>query len=251
VELVALPAGWSAPADALRGRVVLVAGAAGGVGAAAARAAAAAGATVVLLGRRVKPLERLYDELVAAGAPQPAIYPLDLEGATPEDYATLSERIEVECGRLDGVVLAAARFTGLVPLAQSEPLDFARAVHVNLTAPWLLLQACLPLLARSDDPSLVFVLDDAARAGRAYWGGYGIAKQALAALAAMLASEQENSPLRVHGLLPPPLRTALRARAYIAEDPGTLPVPEVLAPAIVYLLGSDGRPARGRVLDLR
>ncbi|HET7843173.1 MAG TPA: SDR family NAD(P)-dependent oxidoreductase, partial [Xanthomonadales bacterium] len=123
-----LPAGWSAPEGSLRGRVVLVAGAAGGVGGAAARAAAAGGATVVLLGRRVKPLERLYDELVAAGAAEPAIYPLDLEGSTPDDFATLAERIEAECGRLDGVVLAAARFTGLVPLGQSEPLEFLRSV---------------------------------------------------------------------------------------------------------------------------
>lgn len=246
-----MPAGWSAPSGSLRDRVVLVAGAAGGVGGAAARAAAAGGATVVLLGRRVKPLERLYDELVASGGMQPAIYPLDLEGSTPDDFATLAERIEAECGRLDGVVLAAARFTGLVPLGQSEPLEFLRAVHVNLTAQWLLLQACMPLLAKSADPAVVFVLEDERRAGRAYWGGYGVAKQALAALAGMLASETENSPLRVHALLPPPLRTALRARAYIAEDPSSVPEPAVLAPALTYLLGPDGRGARGRALDLR
>lgn len=246
-----MPAGWSAPEGSLRDRVVLVAGAAGGVGGAAARTAAAAGATVVLLGRRVKPLEKLYDELVALGAPDPAIYPLDIEGATPDDYATLAERIEAECGRLDGVVLAAARFIGLVPLAQGEPLDFLRAVHANLTAPWLLVQACLPLLLRAPDPSVVFLLEDEARVGRAYWGGYGVAKQALASLAAMLASETENSALRIHGLLPPPLRTALRARAYFAEDPGTLPEPATLAPAFAYLLGPDGRAARGAVLDLR
>ena len=251
MQQVILPAGWVAPAGSLRGRVVLVAGAAGGVGGAAARAAAAAGATVVLLGRRVKPLERLYDELVAAGGAQPAIYPLDLEGATPEDHAMLAERIEAECGRLDGIVLAAARFTGLIPLAQSEPLEFLRSIHVNLTAQWLLLQSCLPLLARADDPSVVFVLEDAARVGKAYWGGYGVARHALAMLATMLASESENSPLRVHGLLPPPLRTALRARAYIAEDPTALPAPDALAPAITYLLGPDGREARGCVLDLR
>lgn len=246
-----MPAGWRPPEGSLRDRVVLVAGAAGGVGGAAARTAAAGGATVVLLGRRVKALEKVYDELVASGAPDPAIYPLDIEGATPDDYATLAERIEAECSRLDGIVLAAARFIGLVPLAQSEPIDFLRAVHANLTAPWLLVQSCLPLLLRSADPSVVFLLEDAERVGRAYWGGYGVAKQGLAALAAMLASETENSPLRVHGLLPPPLRTALRARAYFAEDPATLPEASSLAPAFAYLLGAEGRVARGTVLDLR
>jgi NAD(P)-dependent dehydrogenase (short-subunit alcohol dehydrogenase family) len=149
------------------------------------------------------------------------------------------------------VVLAAARFPGLVPLAQSEPLDFARAIHVNLTAPWLLLQACLPLLDRAADPAIVFVLDDVERVGRAYWNGYGIAKHGVGALAAMLASELENSSVRVHALLPPPLRTALRARAYIAEDPGALPTPDALAPAFAYLLAAHGATVRGRVLDLR
>ncbi|KAF1701400.1 short-chain dehydrogenase, partial [Pseudoxanthomonas kalamensis DSM 18571] len=52
---------------ALSGRVVLITGAAGGLGAAAAQACAAAGATVVLLGRKVRPLERIYDAVAALG----------------------------------------------------------------------------------------------------------------------------------------------------------------------------------------
>src|SRR5688572_12923835 len=80
------PAVHAHRADALAGRVVLVTGACGGFGTAAAHAAARAGATVVLLGRRVRALEKLYDALEAAGAPKPAIYPLNLEGATPADY---------------------------------------------------------------------------------------------------------------------------------------------------------------------
>ena len=45
----------------LEGRVVLVAGAAGGLGSAASVACAQAGATVVLLGRKLAPLNRVYD----------------------------------------------------------------------------------------------------------------------------------------------------------------------------------------------
>ena len=54
----------AAAADGLRNRVVLVTGATGGLGRATSLAAAAAGATDVLLGRKVRALEALYDELL-------------------------------------------------------------------------------------------------------------------------------------------------------------------------------------------
>jgi len=233
-------------ADALAGRVVLVTGAHGGLGDAAARACAAAGATVVLLGRRVPKLGRVYDAIEAAGGPTPAIYPLDLEGAGPADYEQLAETIERECGRLDGILHAAADFKGLMSLAGSAPEDLLRAVHVNLTAPLLLTRACLPLLSQRDDASVVFVLDDLQHVARAHWGGYGLAKHALAGAVRALGDELENSPVRVHGLQPGPMRTALRARAYFGEDPGQWPMAATYAPACVWLLAASGAGERGR-----
>lgn len=249
--MATLPAGWLPAADALAGRTILVTGAAGGLGRAGALACARAGATVVLLGRKVPALEKVYDEIEAVGAPTPAIFPMDLEGAAAHDYAALAEALERQCGGLHGVLHAAAAFGGLTPLDQMPPEDWQRALQVNLTAPFLLTQACLPLLRAQADASLVFVQDDPARMRKAFWGGYGVAKHALAGLAAILHQETENGPVRVHTLLPPPLRTALRRMAYFGEDTLLHPLPEVVAPAVVYLLGSEGRAARGDVLDLR
>ena len=87
---------------ALHGRVVLIVGAHGALGHAASRACAAAGASVVLLGRKVPKLNRVYDAIVREGG-EALLYPLDLEGATPDDYADMAERIESGLGRLDGV----------------------------------------------------------------------------------------------------------------------------------------------------
>src|SRR5690606_10272826 len=125
----------TAPAGALRDRVVLLTGAHGGLGTAAAIACAQAGATLILLGRKVPRLNRVYDAVAAAGT-EPLLYPLDLEGASPDDYAQMVERIESELGRLDGVLHCAADFAGLTPLEHTDPAAFARALHVNLTAPW-------------------------------------------------------------------------------------------------------------------
>jgi len=246
-----LPAGWSASPGCLRERVVLVTGAAGGLGRASALAATRAGASVILLGRKVRPLEKIYDELGALGLAQPAIYPLDLSGAAPNDYAELAATIEREFGRLDGIVHAAAHFGGLQPAGNIAPDEWLRALHVNLSAPFLLTQACLPLLQQAADASVVFVLDDPARMGKAHWGGYGVAKQGLSGLASILHEELENTSIRVHALLPMPMRTALRRAAYYGENTLDLPVPDVAADALVYLLGADGVAARGKVLDLR
>jgi len=233
-------------AGALAGRAVLVAGAHGGLGSAASLACARAGATVVLLGRKLPKLNRLYDALAAAG-PEPLLYPLDLEGAAPDDYAELATRIEAELGRLDGVLHCAADFPGLTPLLQTDPAAFARAVHVNLTAPWWLSQACLPLLAKAADAALVFALDDPARVGQAYWGGYGAAQHGLAALVGILHAELGNSSVRVAGLRPGPMRTPLRARAYVEESDRSAREPAAYAQACVTLLSAAGAGHRGTV----
>jgi len=245
-----LPADWSGTGDCLHGRVVLVTGAAGGLGRACAKAIAGAGATPVLLGRKVRALEKLYDEIEKAGT-RAAIYPLDLEGATPGDYADLADAIAREFGRLDGVVHAAAHFAGLQPSGAIDALDWMRTLHVNLSAPFLLSQACLPLLAQAPEASIVFVLDDLERVARAHWGAYGVAKHGLAALAAILHDETESGPVRVHALLPPPLRTALRRTAYFGENSLALPEPDRVTSALLYLLAPAGAGARGKILDLR
>jgi NAD(P)-dependent dehydrogenase (short-subunit alcohol dehydrogenase family) len=246
-----LPAGWEPAADALTGRVVLVTGAYGGLGGAVARAATRAGATVVITGKRKRQLEQLFDAMVAEGLPEPVIHPLDMEVATPKEYAALAEGLERDFGRLDGIVHAAASFTGLTPIAMHKPDDWLRALHVNVSAPFALTQACMPLLTQASDSAVVFVLDNPELLQRAHWGGYGVSKAALERFVAILHDETDSSPMRTHAVLPAPMRTALRRQAYFGEDIMQRPSPDATAAAIIYLLGAQAAAARGTVLDLR
>ena len=247
MTLLALP---TREAGALRDRVVLISGAQGGLGSAAAQACTRAGATVVLLGRKPPKLNRVYDACAKLGS-EPLLYPLDLEGAAPDDYAEMADRLYRELGRLDGVLHCAAEFRGLTPLEHTDPANFARAVHVNLTAPWWLSQACLPLLKQSADAALVFALDDMSRVGQAYWGGYGLAQHGLAAMVGMLHAELANSSVRVAALQPGPMRTSLRAKAYADDEDLQARDPADYAEACVTLLSPAGAEHRGQVWSVR
>ena len=247
MSLVGLPT--RAP-RALDQRVILVSGAHGGLGSAAAVACARAGATVVLLGRKLPKLNRVYDAVAQAGA-EPLLYPLDLEGASPDDYAELADRLRAELGHLDGVLHCAVEFKGLTPLEHTDPAAFARVMHVNLTAPWWLSQACLPLLRQSADAALVFALDDLQRVGQPYWGAYGIAQQGLAAMVGMLHAELASSSVRVSALQPGPMRTGLRSRAYADDNDLQAREAADYADACVTLLSSAGAAHRGQVWRVR
>lgn len=223
----------------LHGRVILVTGAGGGLGSAVARACAKAGASVVLLGRKGLKLGRMVDALVRDEGDATA-FPMDLEGASPDDHLTLAGAIEQEFGRLDGIVHCAAHFPGLTPLSHADPASVARALHVNLTARIWMVQACLPLLARTPGAAVVFAQDDLDLTRKAYWGGYGLAHQAQAALVPMLAAEQGGKGIRVLALEPGPMRTGLRAKAFVEEDDRVARDPAVAAARCVELLaGTD------------
>lgn len=251
LSLVRLPQERAASSVALAGRVILVTGAYGGLGAAVARAASRAGATVVITGRRKRQLEQLYDAMMSEGLSEPVIHPLDMEVATPADYEALADGLERDFGRLDGIVHAAASFKELTPLAVHKPDDWLRAMHVNVSAPFALTQACMPLLLRATDSAVVFVLDNPELVNRAHWGAYGVSKAALERMVEILHQETESSPLRTHALLPAPMRTTLRRAAYFGEDTTIQPLPDATAQAAVHLLSEVGRFARGAALDLR
>lgn len=228
---------YAPPADALAGRRVLVTGAAAGLGAALARQAAAAGATVVLLDRDLRGLEAVYDAIAAAGQPQPALYPLDLLGASPDDHAELAERLEEALGGLEALVHAAAELGQPAPLAHYDVEQWMKTLQVNLNGPFLLTRACLPLLAAATRPRVLFVSDRAGREGQAYMGAYGVAKAGLEGLMQTLAAEQPAAGgIAVASVDPGAMYTGLRRSAYPGEVPDGLPAPEAVAPALLRLL---------------
>lgn len=241
---------YSARPDLLKDRVILVTGAGRGIGAAAARTYAAHGATVLLLGRTEANLSALYDEIEAAGHPQPVVIPFDLETALPHQYDELAAMIEAEFGRLDGVLHNASIIGPRTPIEQLTGEQFMQVMHINVNATFMLTTALLPLLKLSGDASIAFTSSSVGRKGRAYWGAYGVSKFATEGLMQTLADEIDGlGSLRANSINPGATRTDMRAQAYPAEDPTNNPTPDEIMPVYLYLMGPDSKGINGQALD--
>ncbi len=233
--------------ELLKERTILVTGVGDTLGRAVALASAAHGATVVLSDRDQPVLDPLYDQIETEGYPQPVILPLDLEKATAADLRGVAGTLGQEFGRLDGLAHCAAFAPYLSRIDDYGAEDWELVLRVNLTAPFLLTQACLPLLRAAEDASVVFTSDRVGRRGRAYWGAYCAAKFGLEGLAQVLADETQGSGrLRANSLDPGIVLTGLRVRLYPGENPHELPAAETVANRFLYLLGPDSRGITGQ-----
>lgn len=241
---------YQAPRQHLLQRVILVTGAGQGIGRVAALAFAAQGATVILLGRKVQKLEAVYDEIEAAGGSQPLIYPLDLAKASEQDFGAMAEGIYQQIGRLDGILHNASRYDNLSPLEIQTMEQFNGMLQTQLVAPFALTKACLPLLKRAPDASVLFTSTTAAHHPSAFWGAHAISKSAVETLINIWALEMETFPnLRINAVIPGAVQCPQRKLSHPGELHSKLPTPEVIMPLYLYLMGHDSAGVSGQVFE--
>ncbi|MHB8720613.1 MAG: YciK family oxidoreductase [Steroidobacteraceae bacterium] len=245
-----IPKPFTPAADLLAGRVILITGAGSGLGRALAIECARVGASVILSGRNLARLERVYDEIESLGKPRPALAALDLAAATAVDYDNLAATIGDEFGRLDGLVHAAALLGDRTPLEQYDVPTWCRVLHVNLTAPFILTQVLLPQLRSSADASVIFVSSGVVKNQRPFWGAYAVAKSGLESVRSMWSQELEGEPnIRMNSVNPGRMRTAMRAAAYPGEDPNGVPGPESVCGTFLHLLSAASRGIDGQYFE--
>jgi NAD(P)-dependent dehydrogenase (short-subunit alcohol dehydrogenase family) len=240
---------YQVESQALKGKVILVTGAGAGIGKQAALSYAEHGATVVLLGKTVKKLEATFDDIINAGYPEPAIVPLDLKGATKQNYIDMVETIEQEYGRLDGVLHNASLLGMIGPFEHIEEDSFDDLIQVNVKAELLLTQAALPLLRLAPQGRVVFTSSTVGHSGRALWGAYAISKFATEGMMQVLADEMSNTNVRVNAINPGATRTGMRAQAYPAEDANLLKTPLELMPLYLFLMSDSSEHVNGQCID--
>nr|WP_235035564.1 YciK family oxidoreductase [Zhongshania aliphaticivorans] len=245
-----MPQDFTATPQCLAGKVILVTGAGDGIGRAAALSYAQHGATVILLGRTIDKLEAVYDEIEAAKLPQAAIYPMHLRGAAMKDYEDLANTIEKEFGHLDGLLHNAGVLGERRTLAQTSVDSWDEVLQVNLSAPFMMTQALLPLLAAAKNASVIFTSSSVGRKGRAFWGAYAISKFGTEGMMQVLADEEfALNQTRVNSINPGATQTVMRRTAYPGENPQDNPLPEAIMPLYLYLMSDDSNAVNGQQFD--
>lgn len=243
---------YQAPASSLKNKVILVTGAGDGIGKAAALNYAKHGATVILLGRTIAKLEQVYDEIEQNNWPQPAIIPLNLEGAVEKDYIEVANSINDAFGRLDGILHNASLLGSLTTIDQYEVPVWEKVMQVNVNSTFILTKIFLPLIqASTNNPAIIFTSSSVGRKGRAFWGAYAVSKFATEGFMQVLADELDGTEhrIRVNCINPGATRTNMRADAYPAENPMNNPTPEEIMPLYLYLMGDDSLEITGKTLD--
>jgi len=240
---------FTAAPDELAGKVILVTGAGDGIGKQAALTYASLGATVILLGKTTAKLEAVYDQIVAAGQPEPAIVPLDLNGATASNYRDMTNTIIAEFGRLDGVLHNAGMLGVLTPFEHIDLETWQKVIQVNVTGAMLMTQALMPALKKSAAASIVFTSSGVGRKARAYWGPYAVSKFATEGMMQLIADEYENTSIRCNCINPGATRTKMRNAAYPGENQLTLKTPADIMPLYVYLMSDQSLQVNGQSLN--
>jgi pteridine reductase len=168
----------------LSGQTALVTGGARRVGRAMTEAVARAGANVVInYNHSGAEAKDLTDQLIAEGV-RASSFRADV--SQKADIDALIDHIRDTYGSLDVVVNSASLFES-APFAEITEADWRRVLDVNLTGPFLLSQAALPLLQASAHANIVNIVDLSALQAWPSYAHHSVSKAGLLHLTKVMA----------------------------------------------------------------
>lgn len=221
-------------------KTILVTGAADGIGKAVTLALAQAGVTVLMLDKKARHLEKVYDEILNRGFQEAVILPVDLNSVSPESATAIAQSVHDDFGCLDGLLHNAAELGSPSPMDQYDMKYWQEVLQVNLHAPYLLTRALLPLLKQDHQTNVLFTSADVGREPAPYWGAYAIAYAGLEAQMKLWAEELETvSNIKINSINPGPVRTSFRRRSHPGESQETLATPQSISPTYLKILTQD------------
>jgi NAD(P)-dependent dehydrogenase (short-subunit alcohol dehydrogenase family) len=193
-------------------KVVLVTGAARGIGLATAKRFLADGWRVALLDIDGDTLDKTSATLIGSGETIAICSDVSDAAAVDRAMSTIKQRF----GRLDALVNNAgvAVFKPILDLTHEE---WARVLAVNLTGPFLCVQAAAPLMRDSGGGAIVNITSISGLRASTLRTAYGTSKAGLAHLTQQQAVELASLGIRVNAVAPGPVDTAM-AKAVHTPD---------------------------------
>ena len=209
---------------------------------------------IVITDRRAAAPRSILEVVEAAlGAGATAVQLRDKAATARELYEqarALREATERH-GALDVLVNNASILGPREPLADYPLAAWEEVLRVNLTGIFLMTRAVLPSMLARRAGSIINVTSGVGRRGKARWGAYAVTKAAVENFTQVLADEVKEFQIRVNAVNPAATRTTMRAAAYPAEDPLTLPTAEEIVPVFLYLASDASATITGQSLDAR
>lgn len=229
--------------DFLSEKIIIITGATDGIGKALSYSCAKFGAQLLLLGKNEDGLKSLLDSLLKLSGTSHQSYLIDFSIAGENDYIKFSEHIAKQYQAIDSLVLNAGYMEAMQGMRNFQLDTWLTTITINQHAPFMLAKSCIPLLERSDDPSIVFSTHECSKA---YWGAYGAAKSAQAGMMKILANELDgDKPIRVNGVDPAPVRTKLRLTNFPGINPENFAAPDKVVAPYLYFIGPDSKGVTG------
>ena len=238
----------SGGAKILSGKAALITGGSRGIGRAVAAAYAQAGAEVFICGRDERGVAAALREIAEAGG--------SIDGAAGDvgnraDAERLVWAALERFGRVDVLVNNASILGPRQELADYPIGAWEEVLRINLTGIFLITRAVLPGMIARRAGSIINVTSGVGRRGKARWGAYAVSKAGLEGFTQVLSDEVREAGIRVNSVNPAATRTRMRAAAYPAEDPQTLPTPEQVVPLFMYLASDASEDVSGQSLEAR
>jgi NAD(P)-dependent dehydrogenase (short-subunit alcohol dehydrogenase family) len=233
-------------------KVALVTGAARGIGLAVAKRFLAEGWRVALLDIEGELLDRAF----AALANPDHTLAVHCDVSDADAVAVAMGAVNRRFGRLDALVNNAG-IAIFAPLLETSDQDWNRILAVNLTGPFLCTKAAAPLMRDSGGGAIVNITSISAVRASTLRSAYGTSKAGLAHLTKQLAVELASLGIRVNGVAPGPVETAMakavhtpeiRADYHDAIPLNRYGLEEELAEAVFFLCSDRASYITGQIL---
>ena len=232
----------------IRGAATMVTGASRGLGAALGRALAREGARVALVARGRDQLERVAEDIRAAGGEAHAL-PGDV--GDKEHIHRLAGAAAALVGPVDLLVHNASTLgrTPLPLLLDTDCEELEQVLAVNLVGPFRLTKALAGSMALRGGGLVLHVTSDAGVTPYAGWGAYGVSKAALDHLGRIWAAELEGTGVRFLTVDPGEMDTDMHAQAMPDADRDGLARPATVAETILDMIEAAETVESGARLD--
>ena len=235
--------------DLLNGKVAIITGGGRGIGKAIAAAYADNGAKVIITAAAHK------DEIENTASQINAIAILaDITKAN--DVKNLVDSVIKRFGRIDILVNNAAKgmlfvnehfMTVPKPFWESDPKRWQMVINTNVNGTYLMTRAVIPHMLKQKSGRIINISINLETMKRKGFSPYGPSKAALESMSNIWAQELEGTGITLNVLLPGGATlTGMIPPSFPEDKRQNILMPEVIAPAAVYLASDDAAKLNGQ-----